>query len=46
MMSSILDKMLENASDADLVAEVVVEAARQLKNQILDTLQVKMYSKW
>jgi NAD(P)-dependent dehydrogenase (short-subunit alcohol dehydrogenase family) len=27
MMSSIRDKMLENASDADLVAEVVVEAA-------------------
>jgi hypothetical protein len=27
MMSSIRDKMLENASDADLVAAVVVEAA-------------------
>jgi NAD(P)-dependent dehydrogenase (short-subunit alcohol dehydrogenase family) len=27
MMSSIRDKMLKNASDADLVAEVVVEAA-------------------
>jgi NAD(P)-dependent dehydrogenase (short-subunit alcohol dehydrogenase family) len=27
MMSSLRDKMLENASDADLVAEIVVEAA-------------------
>ena len=45
MMSSIRGKMLENGSDANLVAEVVVEAER-LKNQILGTLQVKMFSKW
>ena len=45
MMSSIRGKMLENGSDANLVAEVVVEAQR-LKNQILGTLQVKMFSKW